>query len=309
MQMKTRKERRFAETEAGLPGISQSTAFKLPGGGPTKLPIPSRLGDVLSYLGPYNPRPQPITGSDAVWLFDNVAHRGPRGKWEAEFVAAVLAQDPSCKVADVVSQVAEMAGLSKDAQETATIARRITPFLMDIQPGRLVNASFGSGTKLKLGPGGRNGISSDIRQLPSGNAGDVVTTTAEVPSGANGLLEMKTLYTEPDGWAVISGKPSFPSCCGSRSVVVLRSNHSVPPDRRRRHNQSHDDQRPDRHLALHIHIDTCAHHRHAGALRSCTQVTRSAVTIFLPVGVSVQPLPIPSQLPQSILSIRRVDPP
>ncbi|KAH8909269.1 hypothetical protein BR93DRAFT_944504 [Coniochaeta sp. PMI_546] len=190
----------------------------------------SRLGDVLSYLGPYNPRPQPITGSDAVWLFDNVAHRGPRGKWEAEFVAAVLAQDPSCKVADVVSQVAEMAGLSKDAQETATIARRITPFLMDIQPGRLVNASFGSGTKLKLGPGGRNGISSDIRQLPSGNAGDVVTTTAEVPSGANGLLEMKTLYTEPDGWAVISDvDDTIKVTMTSDPIGILRSTFISTP--------------------------------------------------------------------------------
>jgi hypothetical protein len=209
MQIKTRKERRFEETEAGLPGVSQHNASKLPGLVAAKLPIPSKLSDILSYLGSYNPRPQQVTGSDAVWLFDNVAYRGPGGRWEAEFVAAVLAQDPSCKVADVVSQVAQMAGLSKDAEETATIARRMTPFLMDIQPGRLVNASFGSGPKLKLGPGGRNGISSDIRQLPDGKDGEVVTTTAQVPSGTNGLLEMKTLYAEPEGWAVISGKYLF----------------------------------------------------------------------------------------------------
>lgn len=206
MQMKTRKERRFAETEASLPTVTANTAFKLPGLVTAKLPIPSKLSDILSYLGPYNPMPQQITGSDAVWLFDNIAFRGARGNWEAEFVAAVLAQDPSCKVADVVSQIAQMVGLAKDAEETAIIERRITPFLMDIQPGRLVNASFGSGTKLKLGPGGRNGISSDVKQLPAGKAGEVVTTTAQVPDGANGLLEMKTMYVEPDGWAVISGE-------------------------------------------------------------------------------------------------------
>jgi hypothetical protein len=206
--MKTRKERRFAETEAGLPKTTQSSVYsKLPGIVATRLPVPSKLGDILSYLGPYNPRPQQVTDSDAVWLFDNIAFRSARGgKWEAEFVAAVLSQDPSCKVADVVSQVAHLVGLSKDAQETATIARRITPFLMDIQPGRVVNATVGAGTKLRLGPGGRNGISSDIKQLPAGKAGDVVTTTAQVPSGANGLLEMKTMYAEPEGWAVISGK-------------------------------------------------------------------------------------------------------
>lgn len=230
LQMKTRKERRFAETEAGLPSISSSTTFKLPGVGPAKLPIPSKLSDVLSYLGPYNPRPQPVTDSDAVWLFDNVAYRGPRGKWEAEFVAAVLAQDPSCKVTDVVLQVAEMAGLSKDAEETATIARRITPFLMDIQPGRLVNTLFDSSTRLKLGPGGRNGISSDVKRLPSFKAGDVATTAAEVPAGAQGLLQMKTLFTEPEGWTVISDvDDTIKVTMTSDPIGILRSTFISTP--------------------------------------------------------------------------------
>jgi hypothetical protein len=209
MQMKTRKQRRFDETEAGLPSLSPNTAFNHLGPLTAKLRVPSKLSDLLSYLGPYNPRPQQITDSDAVWLFDNVAFRGPRGNWEAEFVTAVLAQHPSCDVAEVVSQVAEKIGLSKNASETATIEQRLLPFLMDIRPGRLVNAAFGSGTNLKLGPGGRNGLSSDVKELPRGNAGDLVTTKAKVPSGANGLLEMKTMYTEPEGWAVISGERWF----------------------------------------------------------------------------------------------------
>ncbi|KAB5576140.1 hypothetical protein GE09DRAFT_1169866 [Coniochaeta sp. 2T2.1] len=196
----------------------------------SSLPIPSKVGDILSYLGPYNPHPQQVAAGDAVWLFDNVVYRNPKGKWEAEFVAAVLSQDPSCKVPDVVSQVAQMAGLSKDAQETATIARRITPFLMDIQPGRVVNASLGSGTKLKLGPGGRNGISSDIKQLPSGKAGDLVTTTAQVPAGANGVLEMKTIYAEPDGWAVISDiDDTIKITMTSDPIGILRSTFISTP--------------------------------------------------------------------------------
>lgn len=206
LQMKTRRERRFHETEDSLVSVSQNNASKPHKLAADKFPVPSEVGDLLSYLGRYNPFPQQIIGSDAVWMFDNVAYRSPTGKWEAEFVVAVLAQDPSSKVAGVVAEVAQMAGLSKDAEETATIARRITPFLMDPRPGRLVNASFGSGTGLKLGPGGRNGISSDVRRLPGGKDGEVVATAAQVPSGVNGVLEMKTFYAEPEGWAVISGK-------------------------------------------------------------------------------------------------------
>lgn len=204
MQIKTRKERRFSEAEDGLANAS-SSATKPPRLAPGKSPIPSELGDLLSYLGRHNPFPQQVTGRDAVWLLDNVAYRGPGGKWEAEFVAAVFAQDPSSKVADVVAEIAQRAGLSKDAEQTATIEQRLVPFLMDPKPGRLVNASFGSPTRLKLGPGGRNAISSDVKPLPSGKPGEVVATTAQVPSGANGVLEMKTLYAEPEGWAVISG--------------------------------------------------------------------------------------------------------
>lgn len=199
MQIKTRKERRFDETEAGLPKISTIPNLK------TLLGRFTKPSDLLSYLGPYNPRPQPITARDAVWLFDNIAFRGPRGNWEAEFVAAVLSQQPTSLVAEAVSQVAERIGLSKDAKETDTIEQRLIPFLMDIQPGKLVNATFGSQPALKLGPGGRNGISSDLRELPAGNAGDVVTTAARVPSGTSGVLKMKTEYTEQEGWAVISG--------------------------------------------------------------------------------------------------------
>lgn len=202
MQIKTRKERRFDETEAGLTKVSPNQALRLLGPLANKF---AKLSDLLSYLGRYNPKPQPITDKDTVWLFDNIAFRSPSGHWEAEFVAAVLSQHPTCLVAEAVSQVAERIGLSKDSKETDTIEQRLMPFLMDIQPGRLVKATFGSQPALKLGPGGRNGISSDIREIPAGNSGDIVSTVAQVPAGTTGLLEMKTEYTEPEGWAVISG--------------------------------------------------------------------------------------------------------
>lgn len=205
MQTRTRKEKNFSQTEADLPRISQYTSFKLLDPTMAKLTASSKLSDLLSYLGPYNPRPIPITEHDVVWLFDNIAFRGEGGDWQAEFLAAVFAQHSSCKVIDVVSEVADKIGLANGERDEATIEKRIMPFLMDVQPGRAVSAVFGHHNVLKLGPGGRNGISSDIKLLPAAHPGDVVTTVADVPEGANGLLKMKTLYTDPEGWAVISG--------------------------------------------------------------------------------------------------------
>jgi len=80
------------------------------------------------------------------------------------------------------------------------------PFMQSILPRRVVNVDFAERTPLKLGPGGRNGISSDTRPLPNYNGGDVVPTIARVPQGANGILQMRTTFAEPEGWAVISGK-------------------------------------------------------------------------------------------------------
>lgn len=141
-----------------------------------------------------------------VWLMDNVAVRGPGGKWEAEFVAAVFDQKPSGRVVDIVGDIASKVGLAKGAREEKTIEQRIGPFVMEILPGRQIKVSFNGSTSLKLGPGGRNGISSDLRRVPKAPGGSVVRSTADVPMGVVGLLEMKTVFAEPEGWAVISGK-------------------------------------------------------------------------------------------------------
>lgn len=208
MQTRTRKERNFSQTEADLPTFSQhSSSLSLLDPAMAKIKASSKLTDILSYLGPYNPQKLPVSDKDAVWLFDNIAFRGPDGKWQAEFLAAVFAQHPSCKVADIVSELADKIGFADSEHDEDTIEERITPFLMDIHPGRVVDVSFGGSDRIRLGPGGRNGISSEIKALPAARAGDVVSTSAIVPKGANGLLQMKTQYAEPDGWAVISGKP------------------------------------------------------------------------------------------------------
>lgn len=83
------------------------------------------------------------------------------------------------------------------------------PFMQSILPGRIVHVDFGGVKPLKLGPGGRNAISSDILKVPSEyKNGDVVTSFAKVPTQTNGVLQMETAFAEPEGWGVISGKHS-----------------------------------------------------------------------------------------------------
>lgn len=206
MQTRTRKERNFSQAEADLPRFSQYSAVELLDPAMAKLKTSKKLADLLAMLGPYNPRPLPVTDKDEVWLLDNIAFRGQNGNWQAEFIAAVFAQHPSCRVIDVVSELADKLGLSDGERDEATIEERLMPFLMDVQPGKVVKASFGGHARLQLGPGGRNGISSETKPLPRAHAGDVVSTAAEVPRGTTGILQMKTMYADPDGWAVISGK-------------------------------------------------------------------------------------------------------
>lgn len=173
------------------------------------------VSNVLSYLGPWNPLPQPVTKHDEVWLLDNTAFLSPcrdeagnntRQAWQAEFVAAVFSQRPSRTVADAVLQLAHKTGLADDVQAKRTMEKRLRPFLMDIQPGKQVEALHGGHLHLQLSPGGRNGISADVKTISHVDvpAGLVTPTTAEVPRQTTGLLQCKTLFAEPEGWAVIS---------------------------------------------------------------------------------------------------------
>jgi hypothetical protein len=158
-------------------------------------------------LGTHNPLGKEISDEDTVWLFDNTAFRNPKtGGWQAEFVAAVFDKDTGLEVSTVVADVAEKLGIGKGSAQEKRIAERLMPFMQSILPGRIVNVDFAGGTPLKLGPGGRNAISSDIKELPSQyENGDVVTSFAKVPSQTNGVLQMQTVFAEPEGWGVISG--------------------------------------------------------------------------------------------------------
>ncbi|KIH91067.1 actin filament organization protein app1 [Sporothrix brasiliensis 5110] len=219
LQLLTRQQRQFADLEAALP--DRSSAWGFTGGAEDGAPLSlrpsallasggrllqsvskasaqsSRVADLLSYLGKRNPAPQPITDKDCVWLLDNVAFvDAATGDYQAEYVVAVMAQHPTCKVVDAVRAVADTLGRGAlDDAALKTIEERIVPFLQDILPGRQVAALHGEDWRLLFSPGGRNGLSSDVRRLPGAKPGALVPTRAEVPAGVNGMLEMQTFYT------------------------------------------------------------------------------------------------------------------
>lgn len=191
LQSQTRSERGFPEAEESLYNTFTAKSIKAAG--------------YLSYLGSRNPLPAPIRACDSVWLLDNVAFRGKNGQWEAEFVAAAFEGEPSARLVDYVGDVARLLRLAKGSKEEAVVEHRIKPFVTEILPGRQAKIDFNQGAKLiKLSPGGRNGISSDLRQVPPAEDGEVVTSIADVPVGTTGLLTMRTQYAEPEGWAVLS---------------------------------------------------------------------------------------------------------
>ncbi len=199
MEHCTRRERKFDLFESDLPDIKPNTASEKR----TSLGL-----DALSSLGSWNPLPRRITERDTVWLFDNTAYRSTNShSWKAEFVAAVFNQDSGVDVSKVVADIAGKLGIAKGDAAEATIRERLRPFVQQILPGRVVEIDFGvQKLKFSLGPGGRNAISSDLKSLPDRTRDEVATSVAKVPQGTDGILEMKTLYAEQEGWGVISGR-------------------------------------------------------------------------------------------------------
>ncbi|KAI1151470.1 hypothetical protein F4825DRAFT_422591 [Nemania diffusa] len=200
MQHRTRKECRFDETEQDLPDFSGKIPTVT-----AALSTKDKFWSALSYLGLKNPISRPITADDTVWLLDNTAYRNEKtGFWEAEYVAAMFSQHSSSAIIDAVSAISDKINMDECDPAYKTLEERIKPFVQDIKPGTQVKALYGGKVPMKLGPGGHNGISSEIKKLPGGDDGELVPTFASVPKGANGLLEMRTFYAEPEGWGVIS---------------------------------------------------------------------------------------------------------
>lgn len=163
------------------------------------------------------PPPSPLQPGEAVWLYDNIAYRDPATRrWVGQFICAYFYRDTGEKVAKVVADIATKIGLVPGADDAVerTIANRVQPFLDTILEGRTVNVGFSDrGQVLRLGPGGKNGVSvNDIFVEGEWKEGDVVRSRALMPGtgstegfAACSLPTFETRFADEEGWAVVSG--------------------------------------------------------------------------------------------------------
>lgn len=225
MQLRTRKEKDFDGFEASLPD-PRSPGLSLG---------QFNVANILDSVAKYNPFGRPVNAEDIVWLFDNTAYQSAEHKhhtvWEAEFVAAVFEKECKCKVADVVSGVAEKLGLADDEEGKKTIEERLRPFLWDVRPVKVAKIMH-KDKEIKLSPTSINGISTSTQRLEKHEAGAQVVSELTAAEGADCPLKMETYYAAPEGWGIISGKQSQPQeIC----------HHYTDDSRHRRYHQNHPD--------------------------------------------------------------------
>ena len=207
----TLDDSRTREAE-GFPDVEKDMPKNI--GSRSNIPIVDNLS---SYLGPRNPLAQEVNpATEVVWLLDNTAYRPVHHyphrpqPWQAEFVAAYFEKDSGKDLSGWVADIANKLGLGKDGENVqdaeATIARRLVPFTQTIRPARFVNISFPNGDMQKLGPGGRDAISSQmVGTMRDHHDGDTIQVHT-VPSELAPFGSMTTYFAEPEGWAVISGR-------------------------------------------------------------------------------------------------------
>jgi phosphatidate phosphatase APP1 len=159
--------------------------------------------NLTSYLGSRNPLYSFVDpDKDSVWLFDNTASQNMLGRWKTEFVAAYFVKNSGQDLGEVVAWISDKIGLAKDDRAEETIAKRLEPMLDTILPAHAVMIDL-QGMEIRLGPSGRDGISSDIISIPGANFKDGQVITSNVTSKVE-ATPVNTTFATPKGWAVIS---------------------------------------------------------------------------------------------------------
>ncbi|KAH7080960.1 actin filament organization protein-like protein App1-like protein [Paraphoma chrysanthemicola] len=212
----TRKAGNFAEFEADMPKLANRFSFSL-------------KDNLSSYLGRSNPFYENVNPkTDYVWLFDNTAYQNRLGRWKAEFVAAYFVKNSGKDLSEVVAWVSEKIGLADDEQAKATIAERIEPLLDQILPAHAVEIDLHR-VNVRLGPSGRDGISSDELAIPGTGFSDGQVTTAKALY--TGATPQKIHYAKPSGWAVLSDvDDTIKKTLTSSPVGILKTTFAEEPE-------------------------------------------------------------------------------
>ncbi|KAL1598698.1 hypothetical protein SLS60_007838 [Paraconiothyrium brasiliense] len=184
-----RIQRGFPEFEKDMPSLGDRFKFSL-------------KDNLTSYLGSRNPFYAPVDPQkDYVWLLDNTAYQNRLGRWKAEYVACYFVKNSGKELSEVVGWISDKVGLAKNERAEATIEKRVQPLLDQILPAHSVTVDL-QGMQVRLGPSGRDGISTDELAIPGHDYkdGQIVTSKA-VNADATPI---NTTFATAKGWAVIS---------------------------------------------------------------------------------------------------------
>ena len=202
---------RAARSQEGFQAVEQA----LPRHVGSRFNIPL-LDNLSSYLGVRNPLARAVdVKTECVWLLDSTAYRPVHvyphkpQPWQAEFVAAFFLRNSGKDISRWVADIADKIGIADDRPNAeAIIAKRLQPLVDTIKPARFATVCFPNGAVQKLGPGGRDAISSGTFLVPGDNRdGDAIEVVA-LPRELTPNGHMFTHFAEPEGWAVVSGKSS-----------------------------------------------------------------------------------------------------
>jgi phosphatidate phosphatase APP1 len=207
----------FKEFEKDMPSLGNRFKFSL-------------KDNISSYLGSRNPLFSYVDPQKhEVWLLDNTAFQNRLGKWKAEFVAAYFVKNSGDDLGKVVAWISEKVGLAEDDQARATVAKRLAPLLDTILPAHAVRVDL-EGTEIRLGPSGRDGISSDAIAIPGHDHKDGQVIRTKTVRGVEGL-SMNTVFAAPTGWAVISDvDDTIKKTLTSDPVGILKTTFAEEPE-------------------------------------------------------------------------------
>ncbi|KAF2642174.1 actin filament organization protein-like protein App1-like protein [Massarina eburnea CBS 473.64] len=185
--------------------------------------------NLSSYLGTRNPfyeDANPTT--DYVWLLDNTAYQNRIGRWKAEFVAAYFSKNSGKDLSESVATIIDMTDCKRDDETRATIAKRLQPFADSILPAHAVHIDL-QGVDVRLGPSGRDGISSDELAIPGHDHKDATTTTTQAIKAD--ATPMNTYFAKPKGWAIISDiDDTIKKTLTASPVGILKTTFAEEPE-------------------------------------------------------------------------------
>lgn len=204
-ERETRSAGSFPSFERQLPSLVSRLNFPL-------------VDSLTSYLGFYNPFSHTVEPkTEAVWLLDNTAYRPVHfyphkpQPWQAEFVVAYFLRNSGKDISKVVAEIADKIGLGQGGDAKIKedgenmIRERVQPFLDSIRPARMVDVKFPGGEVQRLGPGGRNAISSQLVAIKGEHKDGEKAEVTAIPEEVSTHGPMIVDFAEPEGWAVISG--------------------------------------------------------------------------------------------------------